>query len=39
MSSNQIDYDFAKAWDLSHGHFSKGVAERIVDFVVRADAP
>lgn len=32
MSSNQIDVDFAKAWDLSHGHFSKGIAERIIEF-------
>ena len=32
MSSNQIDIDFAKAWDLSHGHFSKGVAEKIIEF-------
>ena len=30
MSSNQIDVEFAKSWDLSHGHFSKGVAERII---------
>ena len=32
MGSNQIDIDFAKAWDLSHGHFSRGVAEKIIDF-------
>lgn len=32
MSSNQIDVEFAKSWDLSHGHFSKGVAERIIEF-------
>lgn len=32
MSSNQIDMDFAKAWDLSHGHFSKGLAEKILEF-------
>ncbi len=32
MSSNQIDIDFAKAWDLSHGHYSKGIAERILEF-------
>ena len=32
MSSNQIDIDFAKSWDLSHGHFSKGIAERIIEF-------
>lgn len=32
MSSNQIDINFAKAWDLSHGHFSKNLAEKIVAF-------
>lgn len=32
MSSNQIDIEFARSWDLSHGHFSKGVAERILTF-------
>ncbi|MBR7172566.1 MAG: methyltransferase domain-containing protein [Clostridia bacterium] len=32
MSSNQIDVEFAKSWDLSHGHFSKGIAERILEF-------
>ena len=32
MSSNQIDVEFAKSWDLSHGHFSKGIAEKILEF-------
>ena len=32
MSSNQIDIEFAKSWDLSHGHFSKGIAEKILEF-------
>lgn len=32
MSSNQIDVEFAKSWDLSHGHYSKGVAEKILSF-------
>lgn len=32
MDSNQINVEFAKAWDLSHGHFSRGVAENILEF-------
>lgn len=32
MSSNQIDVEFAKSWDLSHGHYSKGIAEKILSF-------
>lgn len=32
MDSNQVDIEFAKSWDLSHGHFSKGIAERILGF-------
>ena len=32
MSSNQIDIEFAKSWDLSHGHYSKGLADKILEF-------
>ena len=32
MSSNQIDINFAKAWDLSRGRFSKDLAEKILEY-------
>lgn len=32
MDSNQVTYDFAKAWDISHGSFAHDIAERILDF-------
>ena len=32
MSSNQIDKDYAKAWDLHQGNFAHGIAEKIVEF-------
>ncbi len=32
MSDTQIDVDFAKAWDNSQGHFSAGIANKILQF-------
>lgn len=32
MDSNQVNYDFAKAWDVSQGDFAHGIAENILNF-------
>lgn len=32
MESNQLDLDFAKAWDNSQGDFSKNLAEKILNY-------
>lgn len=32
MDSNQVNYDFARAWDISHGNFAKEIAENILTF-------
>lgn len=32
MDSNQVNYDFARAWDLNQGNFAHGIAERILNF-------
>lgn len=32
MDSNQVNYDFAKAWDLSHGNFAEEIAQNIINF-------
>ncbi len=32
MDSNQVNYDFAKAWDISHGNFAEGIAQNIINF-------
>ncbi len=32
MDSNQVNYDFARAWDLNQGNFAQGIAERILSF-------
>lgn len=32
MDSKQIDYDFARAWDLSQGNFSEEIANSILTF-------
>ena len=32
MESNQLDLDFAKAWDKSQGEFSKNLAENILKY-------
>ena len=32
MESNQLDLDFAKAWDKSQGDFSKNLAENILNY-------
>ena len=32
MDSKDVNYDFAKAWDLSQGDFAKNIAQRIVAF-------
>ena len=37
MDSKDVNYDFAKAWDLSQGDFAKNIANRMLfsynDFV------
>lgn len=32
MDSNQVNYDFAKAWDLNQGDFAEGIAQNIINF-------
>ena len=32
MDSNQVNYDFAKAWDVSQGNFAQEIAENILKF-------
>lgn len=32
MDSNKIDYDFAKAWDLSQGNFAENIANKILAY-------
>jgi 2-polyprenyl-3-methyl-5-hydroxy-6-metoxy-1,4-benzoquinol methylase len=32
MSSNQINVEFAKSWDLSQGHYSRDIAEKIISY-------
>lgn len=32
MSSNKIDKDYAKAWDLHQGNFAQGIAEKVVNY-------
>ena len=32
MDSKQVNYDFAKAWDLSQGNFAQSIAENILKF-------
>lgn len=32
MDSQEINYDFAKAWDLTHGDFAKNIANKILAY-------
>ncbi len=32
MDSNQVNYDFAKAWDINQGDFAEGIAQNIINF-------
>ena len=32
MDSKEVNYDFAKAWDLNQGDFAKGVANKILSY-------
>ena len=30
MDSKEVNYDFAKAWDLNQGDFAQGIANKIL---------
>ena len=33
MDSKQLDFDFARAWDLNQGNFSYSIAEKILNYI------